>query len=248
MAPTVTENVCTVERWLRIARERQADLAVFPEMMLTGCDLHLHRLFSREGWYEEIQCALTRIAEVVNQTKVTALLGTPYRVEAGCLNAVALLQPGQSPVLAGARKAMVEGWRAVWGFTTPDRKDPVDIAGILFGSVFCNEVSSLTELTGLGLEDSDVIVWPSVTLSHFDEAGEITRDGCREGAQSIARAFGVSVIQSSYVSMVSGLKENVLLGGSVVCGATSEIEQQASFHDEEVLVCEVRSSDAASLA
>ena len=122
---------------------------------------------------------------------------------------------------------------------TKDRS-PINIHGVLFGSVFCAESGFLDHVVGRGLEDSDVILWPSVMTSNKNQDGEITLDGCGKGAKSISRLFKVSVIQSNYVSQVTPIpKKGRILGGFVFCDTSRKIIQRASLTEQEMLFCDV---------
>ena len=239
MSATVEENTATVEAWMQRAASHEAELIVFPEMMLTGYDQHLHEFFKEPDWYGQIETSLEELSMVTQEIGVYTLVGSPFLSKRGFLNALLLLQPGEGPVLAGSRTFLIEAWKKLWGFVESEERSPVDIHGILFGSVFCAESSFLDHVVGRGLEDSDVILCPSVATSKRNQDGEITRDGCGEGAKAITGLFKVPVIQSNYVSQVTPIPEGRVLGGSVVCDTARRIIQRASLNEQEMLFCDV---------
>ena len=240
MSDKVGENADTVFRCLSTAVDAEADLAVFPEMMLVGYDLHLHDLFKDPTWYDQVLNGLETIREEVSDQGVSALVGTPFQVEHGYHNAMVLIDPSGGVREVGARKILVEGWNEL-GFLAPDRKDPTSILGILCGFIICNEVSNLDELVGSGIENSELIFWPGVIRNHL-ESGRVTKDGCVEGARSIAEHFHKPVIQSSHFSQTSPLESNRKLGGTVIADSDGSILQQASYDHEAHLLYDWASS------
>ncbi len=246
MSATVAENTITAANWMVMAADCGADLAVFPEMMLTGYDQHLHEYFSMTGWYTKVQDALRELTRVASETGISAVVGSPYVTANGYLNALVLVQPESEPTLAGARTFIVEGWKTLWGFTEAQDRSPIEIGGISFGSVFCAEASFLDRVPGRGLETSEIILWPGVATRTIDEHGGIVRDGCAKGAEAICQLFGVPVIQSSYISQVTQLPKDRILGGSVVCDALGNVISRASTTDGCMLLCDIeRDGDAA---
>ena len=165
---------------------------------------------------------------------------------AGYLNALMLLQSGESPVLAGARTETEENVERLWGFVVAEDRTPIEIQGIALGSVFCNEAFSLEITKGKGLERSDVILWPSGTIhNEKNNRNEITTDNSRVGARNIAQCYGVPVIQANYISYATeGTSIQVeswgyIIGGSVACDKEGRILDQASRTKEEMLLIDI---------
>lgn len=240
MSATVAENTETAAEWIRGASQQEADLVVFPEMMLTGYDSHLHQLFKEPDWYGRIEEALQKLADVSEETATPSLIGTPVRSGDGYLNALVLLQGGSEPQLAGARGFIVEGWKQLWGFKEAHDRSPVEIDGFKVGSVFCAEASFPDRVEKVGLECSDLILWPS---------GSVVRGGCSRGARLIASLFGVPVVQSTYSSQVSEVPDGQELGGGVICDSSGEILSEAVHGQQTMLACEiVQKEDGISIA
>ena len=239
MSATIAENVATITRWMERASEHNAELMVFPEMMLIGYDFHLHSFFREPNWYQGVENAISEINDAACKVNVRTLIGTPYSSGKGYLNALLLLQPGKAPVLGGARTFLVDGWKKVWAFVEAQDRSPIRIGPFRFGSVFCAESSFLDRVKGRGLEDSDVILWPSVSTSTIDSERRITEDGCGDGAQTISQTFGIPVIQSNYVAQISAMAEDRILGSSIICDASGRILVRASYTEEELLFCDI---------
>ena len=246
MSDSITENVQEITRWIHRATQSDADVVVFPEMMLTGYDQHLHSLFKTPGWYAQVEEALRALGEIARETGTSVLVGSPYRIGDGYLNALVLLQLGATPILAGGRTLIEEKLKAIWGFTEAEDRTPIEIQDIALGSVFCHEAFSLETTKGKGLEKSDVILWPSGSInSEKNKRNEITTDNSRVGAQKVARCYGTPVIQANYIShAIQESSEQAeswgyVIGGSVVCDAEGRILAQASRSKEDMLLIDI---------
>ncbi len=240
MSDSITDSVREITRWIEKAAKSGADIVVFPEMMLTGYDHHLHDLFKDTSWHRQVDEALTELSSVVDASGTSAFVGLPYPYGEGHLNALVLLEPDSHAVLAGARSHLPIGDRKVWGFVEPEDRVPADFQGIAFGSIFCAEAHNLDYTQGKGLERSDVILWPGVIGSDYNENRDIIRDWNAELAREIASFYNVPVIQSNYltyatdISSQDALENNRMLGGSISCDATGRILDQASRTDDEM--------------
>jgi predicted amidohydrolase len=240
MFPTISRNTSTVTKWMFEATEYDADIVLFPELMLTGYGSHLHELFRSSDWYGQIEKAIVELTQVADETGITALVGSPFLSENGYLNALLLIQPMQEPILAGARSYIMQGWKKVWGFVEAQNRSPIHIKGIAVGSIFCAEATCLEQVEGKGLEDSEIILWPTATTNITDSQGQVIGEGCGESAMRISQWFGVPVIQSNFASQFGELHKNRLLGGSVVCDKAGQILQRASFDKEDRLLCDFK--------
>ena len=240
MPDSISDSVRAITSWIEKAAQSGADVVVFPEMMLTGYDLHLHDLFKDTRWHMQVEEALTELSSVVDATGTSAFVGLPYPYGDGHLNALALLRPSHQAVLAGARSHLAIGDRNRWGFVEPADRAPADFQGISFGSVFCAEAHNLDYTQGRGLESSDVILWPGVIGSDYNENREITRDWSVELARKIASFYNVPVIQSNYISYASesstqtGLDSSRMLGGAIACDATGHVLDRTSRTEEDI--------------
>ena len=250
MSDSIDENIRVTSKWIHRAAESGANVVVFPEMMLTGYDQHLHRFFKISGWYAQVEEALRTLSGVALEAEISVLVGSPYRISDGYLNALVLLQDGAAPILAGGRTELEENLKTRWGLVEAENRTPAEIQDIAFGSVFCHEAFCLDATQGKGIEKSDVILWPSGTInSEKNERNEITTDNSRIGARKIARCYGVPVIQANYISHATEETSRqaeswgYAIGGSVVCDAEGRILDQASRTNEEMLLIDITRND-----
>ena len=247
MSDSIDKNVIEITRWIRTAAESGADVVLFPELMLTGWDQHLHKLFKIPKWYAQIEEALLELGKIALQSDVSVLVGSPYRIGDGYLNALVLLQSGETPILAGGRTQTEKGMKKHWGFVEAQDRSPMSIQGISFGAVFCAETDYLDQTRDKGLEQSDVILWPSGAInSEKNKRNEVTRDNSSDGARKIARYYEVPVIQANYISYASqeqNTQEEArgrMLGGSVACDAAGRVLEQASWTKEDMLLIDIK--------
>ncbi len=240
MSDSISDNVIEITRWIKRAAGEGADVVLFPEMMLSGYDHHLHDLFKDTRWHRQVDEALSELSDLVDASETSAFVGMPYPYGGGHLNALVLLQPESDAVLAGARSHLPVGDRNRWGFVEPEDRVPTDFHGISFGSIFCAEAHHLDYTQRKGLEKSDVILWPGVVGSDHNEKSEVTTDWNVELARKIAIFYNVPVLQSNYltyatdISTQSMLESNRKLGGSIACDASGQVLDQASRTDEEI--------------
>lgn len=249
MSDSIDENVQVVSKWIHRAAESGADVVVFPEMMLTGYGIHLFDLFKMNDWYTQVDEAFGAIGKVFDEVEVAVLVGSPFRNNGNYLNALVLLRGDEAPVLAGGRTQIENGIKIHWGFSEAQDRAPVILQDIAFGSVFCNESVHLDLTRGKGLEKSDIMLWPSVTCSWTDGHNSIIKDNAREGAKQIAQCYGVPVIHANYLSYASE-KENEqsnardrTLGGAVVCDASGQVLDQASWTEEDLRLFDISRVD-----
>ncbi len=245
MSDSIDANVTEITKWIHRAADVDGDVVVFPEMMLTGYDHHLHGFFKDPDWHAQVDEALTELGGVVDAAGSSALFGLPYPFGEGHLNALMLIRPYKKPILAGARSHLPVGDRNLWRFVEPHDRTPVKIKGISLGSIFCAEAHHLEYTTGKGLECSDVILWPGVIGCDYNEKREVTRDWNVELAQKIAGFFKVAVIQSNYLSYATELsaqdmlESSRMLGGSIACDSSGRVLDQASRTEQEMRSFEI---------
>ena len=131
------------------------------------------------------------------------------------------------------------GWTKNWNFVGASSKDPILIDQILCGFVVCNEVGMLDQLEGAGIEQSQVIFWPAVTVNHYSEDGSLLHNSCAEGAESISLRYRCPTIQASYINEINDLPPTRRHGGIAVASADGTVAYQAPDGMETHVVCEV---------
>ena len=130
------------------------------------------------------------------------------------------------------------GWTK-WNFTGAKSKDPIEIDGIQCGFVICNEAGVLDQLDGSGVERSQVIFWPAITLNHYSEDGILVRNSCTDGVRSISLQYGCPAIQASYINETRDLPPTRRLGGIAIASEDGTVVHQVPGGREAHIVCEV---------
>ena len=239
MSSQLTENVKTAIRSIEIAADKEADVAFLPEMMVTGWGQHLHDFFAREAWIDEVTQGLYEILKQVEKSGVRLLLGSPYSVADSYVNAIILLDPVTGIQYVGGKMLIAPGWTKNWNFVGASSKAPIMIDQILCGFVVCNEVEMLDQLEDSGIEQSQIIFWPGVTLNHYSEDGSLLHNSCAEGVRSISLRYRCPTIQASYINEINALLPTRRHGGIAVASEDGTVVYQAPDGRETLVVCDV---------
>ena len=244
--PTVGDidgNAAKVARWCERARAAGADLAIFPELCLTGYpaeDLYLKRHF-----VEASQRAVQELARGSGEMGV--LVGFAEPVAGGgdfrhAHNSLAVLSGGA--VQAVYRKNHLPNY-AVFDeqryFVPGTEPATIEIAGMPVGLTICEDL--WTEGPPASIEASrgaQLIANPSGSPYH--------RGKGREREQMFAeraRSYGVHL---AFCNLVGGQDELVFDGHSFVVDPQGRVVARAAQFEEELLVCEIPAAEPDSLA
>ena len=79
MSDSIPDNVAAITKWILRATDSGADVVVFPEMMLTGYDVHFIELYAKAktDWHAPIDEALAELGKVVDAAGISVLVGSP---------------------------------------------------------------------------------------------------------------------------------------------------------------------------
>ncbi|PZX20390.1 putative amidohydrolase [Breznakibacter xylanolyticus] len=137
-------NLGTLERHLRQAREQGIELAVFPEMSISG---YITRPESVARFVGRQHDVLTRLLALSVQTDVAFTAGMPWREDDDCYVAQFLFDGGR--LIGSHRKMYLAGSEAAV-FTPGRRIDTFMVRGIRMGMQLCLE----SHMPELALEQS----------------------------------------------------------------------------------------------
>ncbi|HEX6228700.1 MAG TPA: NAD+ synthase [Solirubrobacterales bacterium] len=244
--PTVGDidgNASKVEEWIGLARDADADLAVFPELCIPGYpaeDLYLKRHF--------VEASRTAVEELARGVEgLVALVGfAEPATEGGDLrrahNSLAVLEAGS--VQGIYRKNRLPNY-AVFDeqryFVPGTEPAAIGVAGMRVGLTICEDLwvegqPAATEAA----EGADLIANPSGSPYHRGKGRE------REAMfGERARAYGVHL---AFCNLVGGQDELVFDGHSFVVDPDGEIIARAAQFEEELLLCEVPSATPGPIA
>lgn len=229
MGSTVEENLVALERGLAAAAREAADLALFPELSLTGFHRGVPALCETSAIEDALRLARGRCAD----RAIAALVGVPRRnaeggLENGMVGIDALgdvrhLQAKVGLTPSEARLFVAAGETTPWSFR-----------GARLAVMLCREALELDRFARLAGR-IEALLWPSYVQWG---AGQ---DDYLEAARAIARAAGAWVIQANWSTAVNepGLRG---LGGSLVVDPTGEVVDVAPEDAESIATFELSSA------
>ena len=221
-------NAALVADWIGRARERGAQLVVFPEQTLNGYpseDLVLRRSFLRAG-----VAALERIAADVQD--IAALVGFA-EPDAGIRNSLAVLAGGR--IRGVYRKVLLPNYGVFDErryFEPGDQPALLDVNGMRLGLTVCEDIwfpgppASVEALSGASL-----IVNASASPYHRGK-GAYREGMLAERAAETGAAFAMC-------NLVGGQDELVFDGHSLVVSAAGEVVARGAQFEEQLVVCEL---------
>jgi predicted amidohydrolase len=187
--PDLASNVARGLTSLQEAADRGAELALFPELFLTGYYLDTEMVRRAAG----VPAALERMQGAVDQLGVSAVLGTPIFRGELLFNAVAVLRPGR-PSEFYAKTHPFRGEKK-W-FAPGDRFWTGTIAGSPCGIVVCYELGFPEVARCLALAGARLLLapaaWgrPRADVWHIATAARALENGCFLAAANQAGTNG----------------------------------------------------------
>jgi NAD+ synthase (glutamine-hydrolysing) len=224
----VADNRDRVVAAAREARDRhQADLAVFPELTLTGYPPE--DLLLRPELIERTEAALARIVEEVRG--IGLVLGYPKAGVGGLFNVAGLIADGR--VLAEYAKQLLPNYSVFdeKRYFQPGR-DPcvVDFKGVRLGLTVCEDIWEEGPARQAAEAGAQILLNINASPYHGGKAQ------VREGLLSLrAREHGFPIV---YANLVGGQDELLFDGGSLVVGAGGEVTHRGPFFEEALLAAD----------
>jgi NAD+ synthase (glutamine-hydrolysing) len=225
-------NAAGVVDWLGRARAAEADLALFPELVITGYPAE--DLLLRPGFVRAARAAVDSVAAEVHG--ITALVGAPLFEDGKLYNACFVLEDGA--VRDVYRKHHLPNYGVFDEeryFEPGDDRVLIGVGGVSVGLTVCEDIwiggPPASELGGAG---SQVVA--NISASPF----HVGKDREREDiVRRCARENGVPV---ALCNAVGAQDELVFDGHSVVVGADGEVLARAHGFEEELLVWDTGST------
>jgi NAD+ synthase (glutamine-hydrolysing) len=221
-------NARLISEWAATARDRGAQLVVFPEQAVTGYPAE--DLWLKPHFLDAARRALEEIAATVDG--LVAIVGFPER-EGATYNAAAVLADGA--IRGIYRKILLPNYSVFDErryFEPGDDAATVEIGGVVVGLTICEDIwypgppASVEALSGASL-----IVNPSASPYHRGK-GVVRERMVAERARETDAAFAVC-------NLVGGQDELVFDGHSVVVDPRGETLARATQFTEELVVCDV---------
>jgi NAD+ synthase (glutamine-hydrolysing) len=224
----VDGNAARVVEWLDQARAQQADLVLFPELVVTGYPAE--DLLLRPGF---VRAARTAVEEIARHTRgVTALVGAPH-LDSDLYNACFVLAHGE--VRAVYRKRYLPNY----GVFDEDRyfAPANDLMTLAFGDVLVGP-TICEDLWQPGPPASDLALAGAQLIANISASPfHVGKDREREAMLQVRARDNTCFV--ALCNSVGGQDELIFDGHSVVIDDSGEVVARAAGFEEELLVVDV---------
>lgn len=233
-------NTSRILQGIRLAKDAGADLAVFPELAITGYP-------PRD--FLEFNEFITRCESSINVIAahckdIAAIIGSPARNKAGSgkplFNAAWFLNHGKVEYIAN--KALLPNYDVFdeYRYFEPSKNfGYVDFKGKRLALTICEDIWNTAEvpmysfspLDQVKAMSPDIII--NISASPFNYNQTLLR---REVLKANAIKYGKPIV---YVNHVGAQTELIFDGNSMVCDAAGNIRDQLAYFDEEMRVVDI---------
>jgi NAD+ synthase (glutamine-hydrolysing) len=225
----VDGNAARVTDWLGRARAAEADLALFPELVITGYPAE--DLLLRPGFVRAARAAVDTVAAATNG--ITALVGAPLYENGKLYNACFMLADGE--VRAIYRKHHLPNYGVFDEdryFEPGDEHVVVEVVGTRVGLTICEDIwVAGPPASELGAAGAQLVA--NISASPF----HVLKDREREDiVRRSARENGVPV---ALCNAVGAQDELVFDGNSVIVGPDGGVLARGHGFEEELVVWEL---------
>jgi NAD+ synthase (glutamine-hydrolysing) len=222
-------NAARVVRWLDQARAAEADLVLFPELVVTGYPPE--DLLLRPGFVRAARHAVDSIAETTRG--VTALVGAPHFDEGKLFNACFVLADGAVQRIYHKHHLPNYGvFDEARYFEEGDDRVLVEVAGTKVGLTICEDIwIPGPPASELGRAGAELVANISASPFHVGkdrEREEIVRQCALANERTVALC-----------NAVGAQDELVFDGNSVVVDAQGKVLARAAGFEEELLVVDL---------
>jgi predicted amidohydrolase len=214
-----------------LARRPDADVAVFPELFLSGYDLPR----ARERAIEPHGPELEAIRRTAGETSTAVVVGFAERDGDALYNSVALIDETGAAVGVYRKVALFGAERDV--FSAGDRLVVAHLAGRRVGALICFDVEFPELARDLGLAGADLLITASANMAPYHADHELA---------SRARALD-NRLPHVYVNRVGREGGLDFVGGSRLIAADGAVLQQCTQAGEQVEVVSVETGAADDL-
>ncbi|WML92462.1 NAD+ synthase [Thiothrix lacustris] len=221
----VQDNLRKVREAILHAREQQADVVVFPELVLAGYPPE--DLLFRPDFIAQMQAGVEALA--VDAHGITVILGAPVQ-RAGLLqNMACVLRDGE--VLAEYAKQCLPNYRVFDEkryFTPGTESLVIEVAGVKLGLLICEDIWEDAPAKAAVIAGAEALCVLNASPFSYDKQAQRT-----ELLQRQASTTGCAL---AYVNVVGGQDELVFDGDSMLLDAAGNIVFRAQAFVEGVFV------------
>jgi len=223
----VQNNLSQVQAAIRQAREQQADLIIFPELVLAGYPPE--DLLFRPDFLTQMQIGVETLAAEADG--MTVIVGAPLRRGAALQNMACVLRDGQ--ILAEYSKQCLPNYRVFDEkryFTPGVQSLVVDVAGVKVGILICEDIWEDAPAQAAVAAGADVLCVLNASPFSYDKQAQ--------RAALLQRQAANNQCPLAYVNLVGGQDELVFDGDSMLLDAAGNIVFRAEAFAAGVFVQE----------
>lgn len=221
----VQGNLRQVKQALQTAKDQQADLILFPELVLTGYPPE--DLLYRPDFLQQIEEA---IADILQETRgIVVILGAPLRRDGLLRNAACVLRNGE--LVAEYAKQCLPNYRVFDEkryFTPGDASLVLDVRGVKLGVLICEDIWHDEPMQAVVKAGAEAVCVLNASPFRFDKPQERVAV-----VQGQVRAHHCPM---AYVNLVGGQDELVFDGDSMLTNAQGKVVFRAEPFVEGVFV------------
>lgn len=214
------------------AKEAGADLAVFPELALTGYPPE--DLLLRPGLYHRIETALQNICTAVQD--IAIVLGYPRMVDDVVFNMAGTIRGGK--VEAEYKKQCLPNYSVFDEkryFNAGDKPCVVDMNGFSLGITICEDIWQPGPMDQAYKAGAGMVINLNASPFHLGKAHE------RE--QVLQQRVSETGIPVAYVNLVGGQDELIFDGGSFIVNQQSRVVQRSPAFEQGLYYLDCRLFD-----
>ena len=211
----VGDTVSNAERIIAQAQSaaaRGADIAVFPELALTGYPPE--DLLYRDAFIEACEAAVSHVAQSVEGIDV--IIGAPTRASGALYNSALWIRDGD--IIARYHKQHLPNYSVFDEkryFDAGDEAVFVEMHGVRFALAICEDIWQQDYDASLDYSEADCLIVINASPFHIGKTAErerVVSNQAIRGAQSVL-----------YLNLVGGQDELVFDGESLACDANGDI-------------------------
>ncbi|UJS24373.1 NAD+ synthase [Thiothrix winogradskyi] len=208
----VQNNLGQVQAAIRQAREQQADLIVFPELVLAGYPPE--DLLFRPDFLTQMQAGVETLA--AETAGITVIVGVPLRRGTALHNMACVLRDGQ--MVAEYSKQCLPNYRVFDEkryFTPGAQSLVVDVAGVKVGILICEDIWEDAPAQAAVAAGAEVLCVLNASPFSYDKQAQ--------RAALLQRQAANNQCPLAYVNLVGGQDELVFDGDSMLLDAAGNI-------------------------
>ncbi len=224
----VDGNAAKVVEWMERARGENADLVLFPELVVTGYPPE--DLLLRPGFIRAAKRAVEDIAKAAHG--ITVMVGAPH-LDTDLFNACFVLARGEIRRVYRKRYLPNYGVFDEDRYFAPGENDLlVDVAGVRVGLTVCEDIwIEGSPAFGLGRLGAELVA--NLSASPFHVGKDIERE------EIVRRCAVANKRVVALCNAVGGQDELVFDGHSIVLDGSGEVLARAAGFEEELLVVDL---------